>query len=600
MINEYRPSWVILDIFLADQSMGTELAAYLIQKNIGYIYISGSTDAAVIGRVKLTEPYGFLVKPFRENDLLIMLDIASRKHTQKLQVAAQRAVAWQRQLELLVKGSTPLYESLPLVPGFFHTIVDFDLMRISSQTPGGYLKHAGLFWRTDYGIYEMQAMDREPLMESSGAETAHSAAPQAVIEMPVLPREQWEVQLMEQHGFCSRMLWQTTGNGGVCLSVCFYNKDALAYTNLQLAAFEQARAQLKAFLEGLIAMQTPGITPAAVHMPAGGEKRQEGDKHLFRDIVGKSPALLRVLDKINIVAAATSSVLITGESGTGKEGVAKAIHRLSHRKAKPMVVVNCGALPASLIESELFGHEKGAFTGAYEKRIGKFQLADGGTIFLDEIGELPLEAQSKLLRVLQEKEIEKIGSNKTLKVDVRIIVATNRNLTEAVAKGLFRLDLFYRLHVFPVELPPLRERMEDVPLLTAHFAKQFAVKMGKPVPVISDKVLHTLMQYNWPGNIRELEHVVERNMLMLNGPVLTEVMLPELLDAAQVYPQQVVQPAAKKLTENEADHIISVLKSCKGKIRGAGGAAEILGLPPSTLHFRMKKLGIKKSFYWEE
>jgi transcriptional regulator with GAF, ATPase, and Fis domain len=255
--------------------------------------------------------------------------------------------------------------------------------------------------------------------------------------------------------------------------------------------------------------------------------------------------------------------------------------------------VNCAAMPAELIESELFGHEKGAFTGAVEKRIGKFEMADGGTIFLDEIGEMPLESQVKLLRVLQEKQFEHIGSSKTVKVDVRIVAATNRNLEKEVAEGRFRLDLFYRLNVYPIELPPLRDRKDDISLLAEHFLSRSSASMGRTdVPQLSPQALKQLLDYNWPGNIRELEHLMERTLIKTRQEIIEKIELPG--EQAQNISQNGTN---KTLEQIEANHILSVLKSCSGKITGAGGAAEILGLPPSTLTSRMKKLGIKKGLY---
>lgn len=246
-----------------------------------------------------------------------------------------------------------------------------------------------------------------------------------------------------------------------------------------------------------------------------------------------------------------------------------------------------------MIESELFGHEKGAFTGATERRIGKFEQADKGTIFLDEIGELPLELQVKLLRVLQEKEVERLGSRQVLKINVRIIAATNRNLEREVAAGRFRLDLYYRLNVFPIALPALRERSEDIPALTTHFVQHFNKKTGKKIIGISEKLAKKFASYSWPGNIRELEHLIERGVLLCKGTIIEDIPLPEFTKAIDA-PQ--TEARTKTIQENERDHILAVLKKCNGKIWGPGAAAEMLNLPPSTLKSRMEKLGIKKVF----
>jgi len=260
------------------------------------------------------------------------------------------------------------------------------------------------------------------------------------------------------------------------------------------------------------------------------------------------------------------------------------------------VTVNCAAMPQELIESELFGHEKGAFTGAVEKRIGKFELAHQGTLFLDEIGELPLAAQVKLLRVLQERQFEPVGSNKMVKVDIRIIAATNRNLEKAVSDGLFRLDLFYRLNVYPILMPPLRDRKEDIPLLAEHFLMKSAASMSRhEIPVLSPEALKQLSDYNWPGNIRELEHLMERTLIKSRHAIVSHIEIPETTQE-QVQFVSVATPN-KTLEQMEKDHILFVLNSCKGKITGIDGAAQILALPPSTLTSKMKKLGISKDQY---
>lgn len=312
--------------------------------------------------------------------------------------------------------------------------------------------------------------------------------------------------------------------------------------------------------------------------------------HDFEEIVGDSDALKGTLYKIGMVAATHANVLILGETGTGKELVARAVHAKSQRKNASLIKVNCAALPASLIESELFGHEKGAFTGAIEKKIGRFELADKGTIFLDEIGDLPLELQAKLLRVLQENEFERLGSAKTIKVDVRVIAATNRNLEKESEKGTFRSDLYYRLSVFPISLPPLRDRKGDIPLLSAHFLKKKQVQLGKSIEHIPQRTIKTLNAYHWPGNVRELENIIERAAILSPGKSL------ELEDAfGAVLPQS---PSGKAGHNNmqhiERQHILNIIESCGWKIKGKGNAAEQLGLHPNTLHSRMKKLGIKR------
>jgi transcriptional regulator with GAF, ATPase, and Fis domain len=327
---------------------------------------------------------------------------------------------------------------------------------------------------------------------------------------------------------------------------------------------------------------------------AAGEERQQAQpaRQAKQQLAYNLKYLADLYDLITSVADVDTSVLILGESGTGKERVADCIHQLSRRRDKPFVKVNCAALPESLIESELFGHEKGAFTGAHEKRIGKFEKADKGTIFLDEIGEMPAELQVKLLRVLQEKYIERVGSREPTKVDVRVIAATNRNLEKEVAEGRFRLDLYYRLNVFPIVLPPLRERTEDISDLAHHFMQYYNRKTQKKITGFSEKVLRNMTVYQWPGNIRELENLVERSVLLAKSAVIEDIAVPShhKKDGTNT-PQGLM----KTIAENERDYIITVLKKCKGKIWGAGGAAEVLGIPPTTLTSKMKKLSIDKN-----
>lgn len=311
--------------------------------------------------------------------------------------------------------------------------------------------------------------------------------------------------------------------------------------------------------------------------------------HKHTQMVGGSKALQYLLYKIEQVAKTDSTVLILGETGTGKELVARTIHEQSKRKDRSLITVNCAALSPSLIESELFGHERGAFTGAASRKLGRFELANGGTLFLDEIGELPLELQSKLLRVIEEGEFERLGGSQTLKVDVRIIAATNRNLEVAIGKGSFREDLWYRLNVFPITVPPLRKRQDDIPLLVEHFAKSFSRSFGKPINEISAATLAKLSNYSWPGNIRELANVIERAVINSQGPVL------QVADQLEQTTTSDLPKVTKTLEELERDHIIQVLEESHWRIEGQNGAARVLGLNPSTLRTRMAKLGVRKA-----
>lgn len=314
----------------------------------------------------------------------------------------------------------------------------------------------------------------------------------------------------------------------------------------------------------------------------------------FEEIVGQSSTLKDVFKNISIVGATDTTVLIMGETGTGKELFARALHNLSPRKSKPLIKLNCAALPPQLVESELFGHERGAFTGALDRRIGKFEIADGSTLFLDEIGELPLDLQAKLLRAIQEKEVERLGSNKVIKVNVRIVAATNRNLAKEVQAGKFRSDLFFRLDTFPIILPALRDRKDDIPLLASHFIDKCCKKLGRKIEGISKRGIQELMAYPWPGNIRELEHVIERSVLLCKNKVIQEFNLP----VKQLAPvtTSIEDFKIKTWEENERDFLLSILERCGGRVRGTGGAAELLNLPPTTLDGKIRKLGLKKNF----
>jgi formate hydrogenlyase transcriptional activator len=335
-------------------------------------------------------------------------------------------------------------------------------------------------------------------------------------------------------------------------------------------------------------------------------KEEIRTEHNFEEIIGSSPPLLAVLRDLAQVARTDATVLICGETGTGKELIARAIHGRSARKNRPLVKVNCSAISAGLVESELFGHMKGAFTGAIERRVGRFELADGGTLFLDEVGELPLETQVKLLRVLQEQEFEPVGSSRTLRVDVRVIAATNRRLHDAVRAGTFRSDLFFRLNVFPLELPPLRERRSDIPQLVMYYLSHCCKKLGKNMEGISEEAMGWLERYAWPGNIRELQNVIERAIILARSPILeAEPDLVTMLGSdtvsrapAGAAMAQAVPPtpsAFPTLQEVEREHIRAALKQSGGVVEGRRGAARLLNLHPNTLRHRMDKLGLKRA-----
>jgi formate hydrogenlyase transcriptional activator len=375
------------------------------------------------------------------------------------------------------------------------------------------------------------------------------------------------------------------------------------YSEADAAFFQEVANQVALAVENMKAYEEIAALKARLERESVYLQEEIHREHNFDEMVGNSPPLLALLRQVEQVASTDSTVLISGETGTGKELVARAIHARSGRRNRPLVKVNCSAISAGLVESELFGHVKGAFTGAIERRIGRFELADGGTIFLDEVGELPPETQVKLLRVLQEREFEPVGSSRSQRVNVRVIAATNRDLEEAVAGGRFRSDLFYRLNVFPLKVPPLRERREDVRLLAMFFLSHFAGKFGKRVAAVADETMERLQAYAWPGNIRELQNVIERVVILSDGATLEidRTMLPAPAAAALGASSTValgVVPVSRSLPsleEVERSHILAALAHTAWVIEGPKGAAAILKVHPNTLRSRLEKLGIKRS-----
>lgn len=603
LIASKKPNWILLDIFLQGDKTGIDLAGQLTAMAIPFIYISANTNQTILEAAKATLPYGFLVKPFREKDLLVMLDIAQYRHAQNLIYNHNEEPNFQKQIEHIVGKQEALPEKFKQAGNALHGIVPFDFLWITRSHPKTSSRDLSLFrsgdnkfrpFSIDQLLTEISVSQRD--FKSWGANTIpfNGKAIFNGYDFKKLRMENTWISAVSDHFKLQSALLLEVQFKEETFQFVFFATAAELYNKVHTGVISQFEKSLELIIDKIIyGTETFLPSPAEKEIRIT-QQRKETPEISFNGIIGNSPLLLNVFSKIEMVAADDTSVLILGESGTGKERIAQTIHKLSPRKTKPMITVNCAALPLTLIESELFGHEKGAFTGANEKRIGKFEQADGGTIFLDEIGELPLEAQVKLLRVLQEKEIERLGGSYTKKINVRIITATNRNLEKEVAEGRFRLDLYYRLNVFPIELPALRQRKEDISPLVYHFLDKYNKKNSRSVTTISSEAMETLLTYDWPGNIRELEHLIERSMLMAAGTEINTIELPVLSNASYLQPDDNFR--VKTMEEMERDHIMSILKMCKGKVYGPGGAAEILNIPSTTLNSKIKKLGIKYEF----
>lgn len=605
IIKQENPKLVLLDIFLKGKLTGIDLAKQLKEEHIAFIYLSANSNEETLTAAKATEPYGFLVKPFREKDLLVSLEIAFYLYEQSRKARWQTEMLVQKELLQIQQTNDNWTQKFLNTARALQRYLSFDCLVVKFKALEG--DHFSGFALLRIGFDEYQAIGFQELCTISGQEPEKIR--QLLMHTPVDNAAGWyngdefkklctthpmKALFANTFGFGSNLILPFLSADNYIFSLSFFRRIPDGYSAEKMDWLFRLQQPLSAVMNSIAADEKQQAL-SMNYKPATIEKEKSaGVGFNFDNIIGSSPALLNVMDMINQVAPSDTSVLILGESGTGKEKMADSIHNLSPRKGQPFVKVNCGALPASLIESELFGHEKGAFTGAIEKRIGKFERADKGTIFLDEIGELPLELQVKLLRVLQEKEIERVGSHSPIKINVRIIAATNRNLEREVAEGRFRLDLYYRLNVFPILLPPLRDRQEDLPALIDHFITIYNRKAGKKITGVADKVLKKMMNYDWPGNIRELEHLIERHILLAKTTVIEDISLPTFIQKEQ--PGIISTDRIKTIDENEKDHILAVLKKCNGKIWGPAGAAEVLNLPPSTLKSKMKKLGIKKGF----
>lgn len=603
LIASKKPDWILLDIFLQGDKTGIDLAGELKEMQIPFIYISANTNQGILEAAKATLPYGFLVKPFREKDLMVMLDIAQYRHTQNLKYNQNEGSSFENQIEHIAAKEETIVEKIKQIGHALNALVPFDHLWISRSQPKASPRDLNIQKNANNSFQSVLTEQLMAQLSVSARDFKSWGTPPVATAGKVifngydfrkLRMENNWIRVISDHFKLESALSTVVNLNDEVFQFVFFSHAAERYTQVHPGIISQFKDSLALIVQSVIYGTDPVKITPEVAKPQVAAAKAPDQAISYEGIVGNSPLLHAVFRKIELVAPDETSVLILGESGTGKEKIAHTIHQLSPRKSKPMVTVNCAALPITLIESELFGHEKGAFTGANERRIGKFEQADGGSIFLDEVGELPLEAQVKLLRVLQEKEIERLGGTATKKINVRIITATNRNLEKEVAEGRFRLDLYYRLNVFPLELPALRQRKEDIPALVHHFIAKYNKKAAKPVSGISEEAMETLQEYEWPGNIRELEHLVERSMLMTSGPEIIEIDLPTT--SSPVFAGADDNSRIKTMEEMERDHIMTILKMCKGKIYGPGGAAEILNIPSTTLNSKIKKLGIKYEF----
>jgi DNA-binding NtrC family response regulator len=605
LIEQEKPGLVLLDITLSGKLTGVDLARQLKEQNIAFIYLSANSTESVLTEAKATEPYGFLVKPFRENDLLITLEIARYRHKHSLESKYRQEALLQNQLAAIVASPADWEQRLLAIGKALQPYIPFDFLATAFDIAGetgfkglGFLR-VGFDEYQAIGINELSVITGVKMHELDRLHAQDERDTAATIYT-----EEVLVRLSQSRSL--KKLLIDTFEMGSCLTLplhiaeqgvatlFLFSRRPDTYNTDHIAIFYRIQQALAKSLKMTLPQDRTRLGGGTTKKVRPSEERSTAGMPGFEGIVGKSHLLLSVFDNITQVAPTDTSILILGESGTGKEMIASCIHKLSPRKDQRLVKVNCAVIPPTLIESELFGHEKGAFTGALDRRIGKFEQADKGTIFLDEIGEMPLELQAKLLTVLQDREIERIGAKAPIKINVRIIAATNRNLEKEVAEGRFRLDLYYRLNVVPITLPALRDRKEDLLDLAHYFIAIYNRKAGRKITGLSDRAVKSMMAYHWPGNVRELEHLIERCVLLAKGPMIDDLPIPsppksESASTAADHPIKTIQ-------QNERDHIIAVLRKCKGKIWGPGAAAEVLNLPPTTLRSKMKKLGIEKQY----
>lgn len=604
MVEEKKPSLVMLDIQLKGESTGIDLAKHLKEKNIAFVYLSANSNQNILEAAKATEPYGFLVKPFREMDLLVMLDIAFYRHENSLEAKWRTELLLQKELYNIQKSDDTAIQKMLGVAKSLQKHITFDFITLKYKRKGmPDCKWVG-FRRIGFDEYQTIGMNELSTISGVGKEIIHDMLRQGSADEELsyhneeafaksLSSNRLTRLLAEIFSFSSTLCFPAISEKENVFTIHFFRQNVNGFDQDKVNFLSRMHLPFISVLDSIAEQsQNEQLSTSITAKPGHNIQKRE----TFTSIIGKSSTLLSVLDMVTQVSPVDSSVLILGESGTGKEKIAGAIHELSPRRNNPFIKINCSALPPTLIESELFGHEKGAFTNALSRRVGKFELANKGTIFLDEIGDMPIELQVKLLRVLQEKEIERVGGKQPIRVDVRVIAATNRNLQHEMANGRFRLDLYYRLNVFPITLPPLRDRKEDIEELAEYFGEHFTRKFQKAYNGISQQMLHQLLAYDFPGNIRELENIIEQSVILNDGksPLIMRQQLSAKNDAKEPGPVETIDDFKKHQRHTEAEYISSILKKTNGRIRGKNGAAELLNEKPTTLESRLLKLGIKK------
>jgi DNA-binding NtrC family response regulator len=597
LLKKCHPDIVLVDIVLKGDLNGIDLARMLDKKNIPFIFLSANSNATTFEEAIATRPYGFLVKPFREKELLLALNIAVYRYQKNIELSTRQQKWLNGLLTAVIQMPGNKNDKILSLIRAFTSFLPFDFIVIDTNLTEKSDLAVYRYQRTGFDAYvklsdktmqadcDLSAADMNAIRKRfKGNNNSYFLNGQDYIDAcavsPLLEK-------VRQAKKFTAMLWlPLPHHWEVDMAIAFF-RCGESYTHEHL--------DLMVSMQELLADVVDSIRKTSNDQGTSGpfQPAKAPNQLLIpgmEGIIGNSPKLIEALDKVIQVAPFDNTVLILGETGVGKEGMVKAIHHLSARKARPLVKVNCAAIPVSLVESELFGHEKGAFTGAIDRRIGKFEQASGGTLFLDEIGELPIEVQSKLLRALQEKEIERVGGRTTIKTDVRIITATNRNLLKEIAAGRFRVDLYYRINVFPIFLPPLRERREDIPALADYFLKYYGSNIRSEPLTISAAALSQLEDYCWPGNIRELQHLIERHVLQTRASRIETFEMPDDMPGNAFMPA--IEPEIKSFVEMDREHIIAALKKANGKVSGRGGAAEMLKLRPTTLTSKMKRLGI--------